>query len=709
MTSRSVVLALMTLTSPLGCNGSLTDGAGGGATGSPSNGTGTASDGPDAASSTGAGCVPRTCAAIADPCGDFADDCGGMIHCNDSCPVEGTFFVGGAGASDDNDGTPAAPFATIQKAASVAAPGNFVRVRTGTYRETITPAASGTDGAPITFMPDGDAVVTVSGLEAVSDDGWTQHQGDIWVKDVAMPIADFAEDGSTNTALQANQVFQGGEMQIQARWPDAGSVDGIFERSNLRGRVDTQSFGTTSISDSAMPGDLAGGWVWITGWYLSHTRRITSQDGSTIRYDGIIDYDKFQKYYYVTGKLGLLTQEKEWHAEGGKLYFWQTGGGSPTSVEIKARNWGFDLRGKAFITIAGLGFLGCDPVVSDEASTSTIVEGIRARFLNHAFLHPNPGNDAFDTARQAGLKLLGAGSVLRDSELEYAAANAVWMGTDTRLENNLIRRVAYDGGGGSAITMWPDTHGQVVVRNTLSEAGRTVIELNAGGDHRDMEIAYNDMHDFGMLTHDSGAIYAAWLKDLTGTRIHHNWIHASRASKADPNGVDGIQCGLYFDQASGPVTVDHNVLWDNAECDFYAEIRNEERTCGGHRLYNNTFASTPAPSPNPYKSYVTYWSSPHDVQRNNIYGREIVIRTRDENDHSVFLDSPGDIEASLREGDDPAYVGTGEGGLAFRLQPGSPAVDAGMVLDGFTDDAVGAPDIGAYELGGVEWTAGRTP
>ena len=38
-------------------------------------------------------------------------------------------FVGGAGASDNNPGTATQPFATIQKAASVAVAGDVVKIR----------------------------------------------------------------------------------------------------------------------------------------------------------------------------------------------------------------------------------------------------------------------------------------------------------------------------------------------------------------------------------------------------------------------------------------------------------------------------------------------------------------------------------------------------------------------------------------------------
>jgi hypothetical protein len=43
----------------------------------------------------------------------------------------------------------------------------------------------------------------------------------------------------------------------------------------------------------------------------------------------------------------------------------------------------------------------------------------------------------------------------------------------------------------------------------------------------------------------------------------------------------------------------------------------------------------------------------------------------------------------------------------FYLQAGSPVIDQGRVIAGITDGFVGsAPDIGAYEYGGADWTAG---
>ncbi|MBM4089207.1 MAG: hypothetical protein FJ276_07230 [Planctomycetes bacterium] len=58
---------------------------------------------------------------------------------------------------------------------------------------------------------------------------------------------------------------------------------------------------------------------------------------------------------------------------------------------------------------------------------------------------------------------------------------------------------------------------------------------------------------------------------------------------------------------------------------------------------------------------------------------------------------------------DPKFTNAGAGGLKFRLQPDSPAIDRGVMIPGVTDNRTGtAPDLGAYEFGGTDWVAGCT-
>lgn len=113
------------------------------------------------------------------------------------------FYVGGDGASDRDPGTASQPFATIQKAASVAAAGEFVNIRSGIYRETVVPANSGASGQPVTFQPDGDAEVTVSGADLVDGD-WTVYSGHIYQTAIALPLTGYGEQITGNATLLAN-------------------------------------------------------------------------------------------------------------------------------------------------------------------------------------------------------------------------------------------------------------------------------------------------------------------------------------------------------------------------------------------------------------------------------------------------------------------------------------------------------------------------
>jgi len=74
-----------------------------------------------------------------------------------------SFYVAPTG-SDSNPGTSAAPWLTIQHAASTVPAGSTVYVEAGTYNESINVTVSGTSSAPITFTGESGAIVTGTGL-----------------------------------------------------------------------------------------------------------------------------------------------------------------------------------------------------------------------------------------------------------------------------------------------------------------------------------------------------------------------------------------------------------------------------------------------------------------------------------------------------------------------------------------------------------------
>ena len=95
------------------------------------------------------------------------------------------YYVSKTGC-DINPGTKEAPFLTINKAASVAWPGDVVTVSEGIYREWVNPAHPGTHTAPIVYQAEEGEHVVITGSEEVT--GWTEQDG-IWT--VSVPNSAF--------------------------------------------------------------------------------------------------------------------------------------------------------------------------------------------------------------------------------------------------------------------------------------------------------------------------------------------------------------------------------------------------------------------------------------------------------------------------------------------------------------------------------------
>ena len=429
-------------------------------------------------------------------------------------------FVGGAGASDTNPGTAAQPFATIQRAASVAVAGDVIKIRSGTYRETIVPP-NGT-----VFQPDQGATVTISGLNVVDNAGWTVHNGQIYKKSITLPVNGYQQAASSNAAIVANQIFKDGAMMFEARWPKINKESDLMDQYKWRSAhlgtntvfntITGYSFQPGSITDAglgALP-NLTGAKLFINGWFGSGTRTVSSHSGNQINFGGYFNAEvinqNFRKWWYVTNKLGLLTDEKEWHYENGTLYFRQPGGGAPTGVEFKARNWGFDLRDRTGVTIAGIRFIGCEVATGNTNTHNITVDNVRARFTNH-FVMQETGGLLWDITRfQSGLKLLGSGNVIKNSEFDYGASQCIWLGANGKALNNKISNYGYDGNYGAGVGILGNVGNVEIANCTIFSMGRSCIDFggNSYGQKTTLNIHHNDLYDYGKLNHDvGGSVY----------------------------------------------------------------------------------------------------------------------------------------------------------------------------------------------------------
>src|SRR5580704_12606811 len=145
-----------------------------------------------------------------------------------------TYYVSKSG-SDSNGGTSTnAAFLTISKAASVVNAGDTCYILSGTYRENVTPANSGTSGSPITFAAYTGANPVVSGADVLAST-WSVYTNSIF---------------QCTTTNVVNQLFVDGYMMNIARWPNANVNELLYAPRSTPTSVTLTSVTDTNLSSS---------------------------------------------------------------------------------------------------------------------------------------------------------------------------------------------------------------------------------------------------------------------------------------------------------------------------------------------------------------------------------------------------------------------------------------------------------------------------
>ena len=113
--------------------------------------------------------------------------------------------------NNNNSGTLAHPFKTIQKAADIVEAGDVVNIMGGAYHEQVyLDNVDGSEGMPIIFRSyDGERVV-MDGTKPIGST-WEIHDGNIWKTQIDFDIW---------------QLFMNRKEQVMARWPNANFDDG---------------------------------------------------------------------------------------------------------------------------------------------------------------------------------------------------------------------------------------------------------------------------------------------------------------------------------------------------------------------------------------------------------------------------------------------------------------------------------------------------
>ena len=633
--------------------------------------------------------------------------------------------------SDSNPGTRSQPFATISHAELQTQAGDTVLLHEGVYRESVRFRRSGTAQAPICYQPynvgQNPAEVRISAFTIIEPGvngagNWERHDG---------PIFRIQLTPEYGLGLGKSCVLIDGEPQKIARWPNApAAFDFDWEgmASPLRANHDPSSAGpedpyegtffTATYEDPALPFGAHNSW--------RGARIDTSPGGGVFRDTGIVTqstedsvtfrYRPFPKPgayaakadpYFLWNHLNALDQEGEYFFDiegvsgpAHTLYVIPAGNTSPdqTTVEIKSREYGFDMNWTSHIHLKQLNFVG-GGIECPVSSSFIVMDDLHLRYCGS-------GLDALQTGR-AAVWLKGDGHRLLNSQIESSyGGGAITLGTNTEIANNVIRDCMLYG---VASFDSSDLHAH---HNTIfGNQGVNIHMYSPRG-----RFNYNHCYHAGKRVTDSASMNSNYNGDLEGMEVAYNWVHSNVArfnlTRTEENGagrpVWGGGRGIRMDTSPSNVFIHHNIVWGisapNLSVTLWALDPDQTNYRNSmQRVYNNTIDG---------QIHIANRGSIGGIDiRNNIcsevreFGAEMdphIVRNNFMTIGKFEPRWPGNTS------DNSLFSSATTGN--FELHDDAAAIDAGEHIPGITTTFVGdAPDVGALEHNGSSnphWSAG---
>lgn len=574
------------------------------------------------------------------------------------------YYVSKSG-NDLNDGSENNPFLTIQKAASILNAGDTCVIKSGIYRETVSPANQGEAGATISFVSYNNDTVEVTGAQQIKTP-WTLYGNGIYKTNITL-----------NRGNQ-NQIFINNTMANLARYPNKTTDSVVSVGNTLAATAGSDSSLTSShgFADNALVGAKIA--TEGTNHYIYYSSSITSNDTSKISYTKLgssWDSPTKDSRFFVYDKLSLLDYDNEWFYDSASstLYYKPKEGADINNLDIEysLRPHTFNVAGKAFITIKGLTIFD-GQIKNDKISTNLNIDSNKIFYTYHTNVtrHYPWENDYY------GVELHGTNSVVQNCEIAYSAeAGVVAYANNCSIVNNYIHDINYINSNAMAAQSIRCNY-TLISHNTMTSLGRSAVDLRS----QYMRVSYNDISNCAVNTHDVSGI-GSYNFDAAGTiEVDHNVVHSSNQGKGFT--------AYYLDNNSKNYTVHHNVSYnvDNAM------VLNNPST--NNRVYNNTFV----------RSNQIATGNLQDPSKNNEFCGAVWPDNKFYNNimPGTFYGYGANFSNNLHA-DDPAIKFGDATNNDFTLQSGSAAI--GKAIQ--TDLDYAPTDIGAYTIGEPKWTAGH--
>lgn len=593
--------------------------------------------------------------------------------CQQTIPNDAIFVA--TDGDDNNPGTQTQPLKTFAKADTLLAPGKTLIIKGGDYFEPLVISKDGTANNPIIVRAaNGETVNLVS---TVPVNNWTLHQGNIYKTNVKLELGD-----------SYNQVYYNNQIMDIARWPN--NVD------NNRFTIDAHQInggdGETILADN-LPADLVGGYMWYLGAHsgTSWTRKITAQSAGQIKFTPV-DVNKWpfdphnpsivrngnRGRLFVFNRLSLLDHAREWYYDENSetLYFYAPDGNKPAdgSVTVPVKLTAAELKGD-YIQLQNLHVFAANVITSGNYNS----------IVNNTIIHGRERLDELDNTNaqitDGSILVAGHHATISGNLLEHGSAVGVavqaWSGrgVGSVIENNVIRYFNTLGIHASPIRCGADD--VKIVKNTISHFGRDGIYYPG----KNGEVAYNDVSQGMLINNDGGIFYTVGNDEQKNTHIHHNWFHDTLG----PDYADGRAAGIYLDNNSKGYLVDHNVVWNISWTGLQLNWANWNID-----MFHNTLWQV--------DEAMGSWVNGYEQKDNRVYNNLA--------SHADWLPGP-EFDSQSNLINNSASIFEDADNHNFMPSSGSPLVDSAMEINGFHKTIVGSKaDLGAYERGGIRWTAG---
>ena len=610
------------------------------------------------------------------------------------------YYVATSYGSDSNNGTSInTPFKTIGKAASVMSSGDKCYIRQGRYHETITiDDLDGASGSAVVFTNYNNERVVVDGTTPITST-WTQvGSSNIW-----------------RTKLSADiwQLFVNWDEQVMARWPNAKfSDDTVWDNDNYwaKGTIDddenaytngtiiddpyTNSAGT-AIDLSATGFDLdetnkQAIAILNLGSFKTWSRLVTSHSGNTFNYATVPTWKTKHHYYYLEGRKEFLDQEGEWwydtYNNADSLYYYAANGVNPNRLDFrgKVQSYAFSITGSQYVQIKNLEFF---------ATTVYFSNGDNCLVYGCNFMYPSCSKRMLrtvDTEPEMTKFASGSsGSSIRNCAFRNTDGIALemWGGTDT-VDNCYFNKIDYSVADNSSIMLTIRMNGtsNVFRKNTVHRTGAsaTVMIGDAG------LVEYNNLYDTGHLQSD-GSMIQFMEGQQDGAICRYNWLHDTEkyGARFDHSGTaDGVNGIMH-----------HNLAWNCESGGIMVKGDN-------HKIYNNTVLNSGSKN-DIIVLQINSGDHSSTIVKNNAADKIANHRT---NNVAIDFGTYTNNWNGYNESVTLNSILTDTTNNDFSPGTSSPLIDAGTAITGITDQYTNngsAPDIGAYEDGNSNWTAGH--